>query len=88
MVDLKQPLKMEALDDASYDNEKQIRNMKEAALPNMTPPEKSLYRQMGENNNICNSLESVLRKINKTTAAQGQADNTFHIGRLYSRNLE
>ena len=79
MADLNQPMKMEALDDASYDNEKLVRNMKVSALPNITPPEKSLYRQMVENNNTRNSLESVLRKINETTAVQGQAGNTFNI---------
>ena len=79
MADLNQPLKMEALNDLSYENEKQIRCMKISSLPNSQPAEKSIKRQMVDNNEARNGLEFMLRKINKTTAVAGNVENSFHI---------
>ena len=78
MTDLSKALKVESLDEASYENDKHVRTNAIASLPSSSPAEKSLHRQMVDNNLARNSLETILRHVNTINPSPGDAENIFN----------
>ena len=78
MADLSKKLKIEDLDDQSFLFDQQNRFNSIANMPKSTPAEKSLYRQMSDNNLARNTLEKLLWRVNKINPTAGDNPDTFN----------
>ena len=77
MADLSKKLKMEDLDDQSFVNDQQQRLNFIASMSKNSPADKSIHRQMNDNNIARNFLEKMLRKVNTINPTAAGNPNTF-----------
>ena len=76
-ANLQTPLAVEAKDDLSWENGKQIRALNINQLDRTTPVNKSLHRQISDNDTARNHLEKILRSVNKLTVVGGTDVDKF-----------
>ena len=77
MTDLSKALKVEEMDEGSWINDKGRRVSQLAALPVITPGDKSMFRQLQENNSARDALEELLLRINTVNVEAGTEKTKF-----------